>query len=185
LAPGKRRAMNFIVLAIDHGWQMKPTGPDARELESARQALLDTIAVGVERATVDLICEESDPRRLSLAQEFAYNHDPRVPWKNIMMLAQERLEAGIYDQLLNRPVHYVEEPLGSGFSRTIDHRIPEDDVREEFFSQECIKAGQDHGAKVVLVLCGDMHADALRQKLEAKGHGAVANRDLIPQRYWQ
>jgi hypothetical protein len=177
--------MKFVILAIDHGWQMKPYGRETPEVEAAKQAFRAVMTRLVGVAMVDLICEESDPSHLSLAQEFAYSQDPRIPWKNIIMSAQERLEAGVYDPLLHRESHVVEEPPGSGYFRAVDHRIPEDDVREQFFSRESIQAGVAHHANTVLVLCGDMHADALQLKLETEGHGAIANHDLIPRRYWQ
>jgi len=177
--------MNFIILAIDHGWQMKAYARETPEIEAAKQTFQAVITRLAGEAAIGMICEESDPRHLSLAQEFAYNHNPRIPWKNIIMSGQERLEAGIYDALLNRESHCVEEPPGSGYFRTVDHRIPEDDIREQFFSRECTQAAEAHNANPVLVLCGDMHVDALRHKLEAEGHGATANHDLIPRRYWQ
>ena len=49
----------------------------------------------------------------------------------------------------------------------MDHRIPEDDVRERFFARECLNAAQEHHANAVV--CGDMHVEALKQKLEAEG----------------
>ena len=177
------RAMNFIILAIDHGWQMKAHGRETPELEAAKRPLRALVARMASETAIGVICEESDPCRLSLAQDFAYNHNQRIPWKNITMSAQERLEAGIYDALLGRPSHVVEEQ--PGVYRTVDHRIPEDDIREQFFSQECIRVAEAHHANTVLVLCGDMHVDALQHKLEAEGHGALANHDLIPRRYWQ
>ena len=175
--------MNFIVLAIDHGWQLAAQGREAPELEAAKQAYSGVLARFAGEMVIGVICEESDPCRLSIAQAFAYNHAQRIPWKNITMSAQERLEAGIYDALLNRPSHVVEEE--PGVLRTVDHRIPEDDIREEFFTRESIRAAEAHDARTALVLCGDMHVDVLGEKFEAAGHGAVTNHDLIPRRYWQ
>jgi len=97
--------------------------------------------------------------------------------------AQERLEAGIWEALLHRPSHTIEET--SGYCRTVDHRIPEDDTRELFFGNEAIQAANATGARSILILCGDMHADFLKQKLEASRHQAEANHDLIPRRYWE
>lgn len=172
--------MNFIILAIDHKWQMVHV---RAENQAAKKNLETTLAHLIPK--VSLICEESDPCYLSVAQKMAYEHVPHVPWKNITMSSQERLEAGIYDALLERPSHVVEDPLGSGYYQTIDHRIPEDDVREQFFASECVKTVEATGAKIALVLCGDMHVDALKQKLESGGHQTGANHDLITKRYWQ
>jgi hypothetical protein len=177
--------MSFVILAIDHGWQMKGYGPETPQMEAAKQAFMTVLTRVVGNGSIGLICEESNPCYISLAQEFAYNCNPRIPWKNIIMTAQERLEAGIYDKLLRRESHCVEEPPGSGSYRTVDHRIPEDDVREQFFGLECIEAMRESQANAALVLCGDMHVEALKRKLEAEGHQAITNHDLIPQCYWQ
>jgi hypothetical protein len=99
------------------------------------------------------------------------------------MSAQERLESGIWDAMLNRPAHCIEESLG--FYRTIDHRIPEDDIREHFFAETSIQEASVVGAKTILVLCGDMHADFLKSILEASKHQVEVTHDLIPWKYWQ
>jgi hypothetical protein len=132
---------------------------------------------------VDLICEESDPCRLSIVQKTAYEHNPRIPWKNINKSAQERLEAGIWEALLHRPSHTIEET--PGHYRTVDHRVPEDNTREQFFGKEAIQAANATGARSILILCGDMHAEFLKQILEASQHQVETKHDLIPQKYWQ
>ncbi len=96
------------------------------------------------------------------------------------MTAQERLEADIWEALLYRP---SEPDFDKGIE--IQYRIPEDDVREEFFKNEILKAAKEAGAKSVLVLCGDMHTEALKVKLEDAGHDVEANHDLTPEKHWQ
>jgi hypothetical protein len=99
------------------------------------------------------------------------------------MSAQERTQAGIYEALLNRPNHDIEEPEGSGSYRTIDHRIPEDATREEFFFKESIRVANAIGATSILVLCGDMHVEFLRQLLESDKRQVDTNHELIAKKY--
>jgi hypothetical protein len=86
----------IMVVSVNHNEQLtQPKDhielPDDEELEPLRRLVRRLIA---SRST-DLICEESNPIILSIAQEEAFFHTPRIRWKNIMMMAQERLEAGI------------------------------------------------------------------------------------------
>lgn len=175
--------MKFLVFAIDHGWQSVPYGLETPESTAAKTRFEKILTQTIPDRGVDLICEESDPRLLSIAQKIAHEHNPRIPWKNIDMSAQERLEAGIWDALLHRPSHTIEEI--PGYYRTVDHRIPEDNIREEFFAKKAIQTAGAAGAKSILILCGDMHTDFLKQILEASQYQVEANRDLIPKKYWQ
>ncbi len=132
--------MKFLILAIDHGWQLVPYGLETPESTAAKTLFEKVLTQIITGRGVDLICEECDPCRLSIAQKIAYEHNPRIPWKNISMSAQERLEAGIWGALLHRPAHTIEET--PGFYRTVEHRIPEDEVREEFFAKETTQAAK-------------------------------------------
>jgi hypothetical protein len=97
--------MEILVPSINHGEQIVPLRDEAaipeaiQNKERLRTLVRETIA----SRKVDLICEESDPRRVSIAQQEAFFQDPRIPWKNIHMTSQERLEAGIWEALLYRP----------------------------------------------------------------------------------
>jgi hypothetical protein len=175
--------MKFLVVAIEHNWQLVPHGPETPEMTKAKDRLRSVLDQAIVGRGVDLICEESDPCRLSIAQRIAYEHNPRIPWENITMSAQQRLEAGIYDALLDRPLHVISEPTDYHFE--IKHRIPEDGIREQFFATEATQAANGVGARSILILCGDMHADFLKQILEAGLHQAEVNRDLIARKYWQ
>jgi hypothetical protein len=175
--------MKFLITAIDHGWQVVPRGLETPEITAAKTRFERVLVQIITDRGVDLICEESDPCRLSIAQKIAYERNPRIPRKNINMSAQERLEAGIWEVLLNRPAHTVEE--SPGYYRTVDHRITEDNIREEFFAREAIQAANATGAKCVLVLCGDMHTDFLKTILETRKYQAEANHSLISKKYWQ
>src|SRR5258708_19480770 len=132
--------MKFLILAIDHGWQLVPYGHETAESTAAKTLFEKVFTQTITDRGVDLICEECDPCRLSIAQKIAYEHNPRIPWKNISMSAQERLEAGIWEALPHRPAHTIEET--PGFYRTVEHRIPEDEVPEEFFSKETTQAAK-------------------------------------------
>lgn len=174
--------MKISILSINHNDQVIPLKdalliPDVLEKKEQLRARVRELMA---RRGVDLICEESDPCCLSIAQDEAFKADPRVHWKNINMTSQERLEAGVWDALLYRPFEMNEER-----SIAIHHRVAEDDIREEFFKEEIIKAARDSSAKSVLVLCGDMHTEALKVKLDGAGYPTEANHDLIPEKYWK
>jgi hypothetical protein len=177
--------MKFLIVAIDHGWQYVPYGDETPESAALKTKYQTLLTKAVADRGIDLICEESDPCRLSIAQKVAYEHKPRIRWENINMSAQERLEAGIWEALLHRPQHTIEEPPGSGYLVTIDHRVPEDEIREQFFIAESLEAAECVGSKSILILCGDMHAEFVREVLEARGIHADRNHELIPVKHWQ
>jgi hypothetical protein len=175
--------MRFIVLAIDHGWQ-RASVCDEDGLRPAREQLSARINQIIEQHAIDLISEECDPRFLSIAQKIANEREPRIPWLNIYMSAQERLEAGIYDALLHRPRHNVQQE--NGMYQAIDHRIAEDEIREQFFATETTLAARNLNANSCLILCGDMHAEALADLLTEEPEAEVITiRDLVPEQYWQ
>jgi len=175
--------MKFFIVAVDHGWQLVPHGVETPESEAAKTRFRDLLVQTINARGVDLICEESDPCRLSIAQEIAYEHNPRIAWKNIIMSAEERLEAGIWEALLHRPAHTIEE--AEWFYRTVDHRIAEDSIREEFFAKTVLETVNKTNAKSILILCGDMHMDFLKDILEGRGKQVETNRELIAKKYWE
>ncbi len=179
--------MKITVVSVNHSEQLTQPkdhielpddNDDDEELEPLRRLVRGLIA----SRSIDLICEESNPIILSIAQEEAFFHTPRIRWKNIMMTAQERLEAGIWCAILgcNRP---TEEDADTG--ATIYHRVPEDHIRENFFKDEIVKSAQEINAKSVLVLCGDAHTEPLRAKLETAGFDVETNHDLISMKDWK
>jgi hypothetical protein len=176
--------MEILILSVIHKKQYAPSRErleipnDDEKLEPLRK-LIRELVVG---RSIDLICEESDPCYVSIAQEEAFMHGPRIRWKNINMTAQERLEAGIWCAILNcnRP----QEP-DANTGTTIYHRIPEDRTRENFFKDEIVKTVKEAGATSVLVLCGDAHTESLKTKLEAAGYQVEANHDLIEVKDWK
>src|SRR5438477_12813043 len=99
-------------MSIDHGWQLVPRGIETPEISALKTKFQTVLARVIIDRGVDLICEESDPCRLSIAQKVAFEHQPRINWANISMSAQERFEVGIWEALLHRPAHTIEEPPG-------------------------------------------------------------------------
>jgi hypothetical protein len=93
--------MNVLIISINHGQQTVPLKDEVLipELAEKKEQLRALVREMIPSRCVDLICEESDPCRLSIAQEEAFKRDPRIPWKNINMTSQERLEAGIWEAL--------------------------------------------------------------------------------------
>jgi len=175
--------MNCLVIAIHHGWQNVYRDP-FETAEDQRAELAALITQTIQAQKVDLICEEADPCQLSIAQQIAYEHRPRIHWKNIVMSAQERLDAGIFESLHQRP-HRVIEGDVPGDRRTIDRRISEDTIREQFFATETIREAKAAGAKNIIILCGDLHADSLGALLEENGNRVEVNHSLIRQKNWE
>jgi hypothetical protein len=64
----------------------------------------------------------------------------------------------------------------------IEHRIPEDDIREDFFVTKSLRgAGESEN---ILILRGDMHVQALKDKLELLGHRVDKDESLILDKRW-
>ena len=175
--------MDFVIIAIDHTWQLVFLDP-FEPAEDNRAEFAALLTKTIEARKVDLICEESDPCQVSVAQKIAYEHRPRVRWKNIHMSAQERLEAGIWEALRQRPYRIIEGDCPNVGQR-IDRRIPEDATREQFFAAETMREAEAVVAKNIVVLCGDLHADSLGAILEATGSRVEVNHSLIHQRNWE
>ncbi len=174
--------MRVFILSVDHGEQLLPTEADNLHVVEGKTRLTQRVPEIIEERDIDLICEESDPNQTSIAQEEAAHRDPEIPWKNIVMTQQERTQAGIAEALANRPSHPVEI---DGVFRSVEHRIPEDHIREEFFKDEIIQEAESKGAESALVLCGDMHTQALEAKLEEAEHEVEIDRSLTPIQLWE
>jgi hypothetical protein len=174
--------MKILILSIHHNQQLVPLKDhlDYAAIRERTEKLRALVKGLVDKGGIDLICEESDPCYVSIAQEEAFLHKPRIPWKNINMTSQERLEAGIWEALLYRP-----QDIDNERGVRIDHRIPEDDTREHFFKDEIIRTAIETKAKAILVLCGDAHTEALSAKLKADGHDVDTNHDLIAEKNWK
>lgn len=97
--------MSILILSINHNEQIAPLENHwvSDEVREGIEKLRGIVRGLIDRGNVDLICEESDPCYVSIALDDAFRHVPRIPWVNINMTAQQRLEAGIWEALLNRP----------------------------------------------------------------------------------
>jgi hypothetical protein len=116
---------------------------------------------------------------MTIACQLAGQGTPPIPWHNIIMTEDERKEAGIFEELKNRPARLdLNDP-----TMEIEKRIPADDVREDFFTKEILKANDADGE--VLVLLGDMHVMPVAEKLRALGHTVNARHELVPVKRWE
>src|ERR1700674_2310058 len=91
---GDEARIKFLIIAIDHGSQMVRHGLQPNHWPPEETRLQEVITETINSREIDLICEESDPCRLSIGQKLAYEQVPRIPWKNVTMTAQERTETG-------------------------------------------------------------------------------------------
>jgi len=140
--------MNFVVIGTDHRMQYSDPG-----FEALLRAWLDRRYF--EPLTV--IAEEYHEAigSSSVAQRLAKDHLLR--WCNLDMTTQEKQNAGILEEQLNRP---------GMFQEMITYRVPSDDIREEVWVEKLIEAAPG----TALVICGYLHFESLVQKLRARGH---------------
>ena len=93
--------MMFCIVSIDHYLQYVEADSDNEALRALKVRLRSILEERLGRGTVGAIFEESSPAKPSIAQELAAASG--IPWHNICMTAEERVAAGIYDALQNRP----------------------------------------------------------------------------------
>lgn len=111
---------------------------------------------------ISAIFEESSPAKPSIAQELAAANG--IPWHNICMTTAERVEAGIYEALQNRPG----SPDWGDMTCWIESRIPEDTVREAYFVRRI--ETETKPDQVALILLGNMHVQKVADALAAQKH---------------
>jgi hypothetical protein len=172
--------MHILIISIDHFVQREITGPERDSLHVRKRLLESLLSQEIPKRAVQFIAEEADPKYRTIAQRLADNHDPRIPWKNIIMTEGERKRAHIYQAMRNRPTR--NEQRGNEIVE-IERRIPEDDIREEFFARSILDSTSRFSS--VLTLCGDMHVQALKDKLLAAGHEVEVNDSLITDKRWE
>jgi hypothetical protein len=174
--------MEILILAITHDHQRVLVGSELELPDLARKtdAFRSLIVKNISNFRPSLICEETSPAYLSIAQHEAFYNIPRIPWRNINMSPQERLEAGIWKAYIERPFDF---DFNSG--TTTYHRIPEDEVREAFFKDEILNAAGEIRANRVLVVCGAMHVESLASKLRVNGHEVKINDEFIAEQNWK
>src|SRR6185437_5894287 len=169
--------MNVTILSITHPLQLLEDPADAEDLQASKAQLRAIVEAQFAKGPVGAIFEECSFTKESIAAELARAHDPGVPWHNICMTVDERKAAGIYDALRNRPGH-----PDDNMEYTIEERIPEDELREEYFVEQISAA--EHVAGAVLVLVGDMHAEPVANRLRARRHTVEVRRELVPIKRW-
>lgn len=171
--------MRILIISIDHFVQCVRTGHESTLLRERKDRLESLLRREIRARDVQFIAEEADPHYGTIAQQLGNAHNPPIPWKNIDMLDDERKMAGVYDALKNRPIH-CERRLDEWVE--IEHRIPEDDIREDFFVTKSLRgAGESEN---ILILRGDMHVQALKDKLELLGHRVDKDESLILDKRW-
>lgn len=171
--------MTILIVSIDHHIQCVKTGTEGGLLRERKDRLESLLSREIPARSIQFIAEEANPRFRTIAQQLGNAYNPQIPWKNIYMSDDERKRARIYDALKMRPCHC--ERRGDELVE-IEHRIPEDDIRENFFVAESLSGAGE--SESILILCGDMHAHALKNKLELYGHRVDKDESLIPDKRW-
>lgn len=170
--------MDFWIVAIDHGLQLERDASDSPERMAQKDQLEALLGAEIPKRKVRFIAEESKIGKATIASVLASTSRPQVPWKNISMTDAERDAAGVTVALKNRPGHPDDETM-----TWIECRVPEDDIREDFFIEQTLQGAGD--AQSILMLLGDMHVDAVAEKLAKMGHRVSTNHDLFPVKRWE
>lgn len=148
--------MNIVVVGTDHDSQIDDPG-----LETLTLRLLEAHGIA-------LIAEENRLFRNTVGKRLADSRG--LPWIQIDMSTEERLEAGIYHKLANRMQIRGYDADGNPIM-AIRYAENEDGIREEWWLNKiegAIKSG------TVLVICGCLHCGPLSVKAENRGHKVVA-----------
>jgi hypothetical protein len=171
--------MDFWIVAIDHGLQLVRTANDSTKTTAQKDQLESLLRAEIPQRKVQFIAEESKQGEVTIASVLADAADPKIPWKNVSMTDAERDAAGIMDALKHRPGH----PDHDTMQTWIESRIPEDEIREDFFIDQTLQHAGD--AQSILMLLGDMHVDAVSEKLRKMSHRVSTNHDLFSIRRWE
>jgi hypothetical protein len=171
--------MDFWIVAIDHGLQLARDANDPLKIAAQKDQLEALLKSEIPKRKVRFIAEESKIGKATVASVLANASEPQIPWKNIIMTDTERDVAGITVALKNRPGHPDDETM----TTWIECRIPEDKIREGFFIEQTLQEAGD--AQSILMLLGDMHVDAVSEKLAKMGHSVSTNHDLFPVKRWE
>jgi hypothetical protein len=171
--------MDFWIVAIDHWLQLAQDANDSDKIRAQKDQLEALLRAAIPKRKVRFIAEESKIGKTTLASALAIATHPSIPWRNISMTDAERDAAGITEALKNRPGHPDYETM----ERWIESRIPEDEIREDLFIDQTLRGAGE--AQSILMLLGDMHVDAVGEKLSKLGHQVSTNHDLFPVKRWQ
>lgn len=168
--------MTVCIISIDHYLQYVEAETDSEVLRASKERLRAILEEMLSTGTIGVIFEESSPTKPSIAQELAERDG--IPWHNICMTTEERVAAGIFDALRNRPG----SPDWDDMSCWIEYRIQEDKIREAYFVQR-IEEATGHNQKA-LVLLGDMHVQEVANALSTRGHEVEIAQELISKKRW-
>ena len=173
------KPMNIWIVAIDHKLQLTRRPDDSPKLREDKDKLEAILKSGIPARGIQFIGEEAKQGEQTIAMDLGRLRDPAIAWNNIDMTNAERDAAGISEALKHRPGH----PDHQTMSYWIECRIPEDEVREDYFISQALRhAGQ---AQSILMLIGDLHVDAVAGKLERMGHYVTTYHELFPVRRWE
>lgn len=170
--------MKILIIAIDHELQKVKRVDEVGERAVRKERLEALLKQKIAERKVEFLSEESDPDTLTIAKQLSDANEPRIPWKNISMPEDERKKAGVYEALKNRGWH---AEWRDGELVWIDHRIAEDDTLEEYFCEQT-KRGAG-GSQSILILCGDLHVEALKEKLKRDGHHVETHHGMVEKRW--
>jgi hypothetical protein len=143
--------MKVILLGLNHELQWKdPTG-DLRKLLDQQ----------LKNSSIGLVAEEARSLPTTVAQRLASQYDK--PWMDMDLSSADLKLAGIYDELQNRRYLPIDPSVCSG--RRDEYLPNADGIRETEWVRRILLLRID----VVLCLCGFLHVDPFKQKLEEKG----------------
>ena len=171
--------MNVWIVAIDHFLQLSRAESDSDKLRAQKEHLEAILQAGISEWQIDFIAEESIVGGATIALDLANINSPAIPWINIIMTHDERDAVGIREALDNRPGG----PDWETMTYWIEQRVPEDDVREDFFVERTLSQAQN--ARSVLMILGDMHVEAVGEKLRQRGYTVTTNHELCPVKRWE
>jgi hypothetical protein len=173
--------MNVWIVGIDHELQLTADPTDSQKRRAQKDQLKDILTIGIPEHEVRFIAEESKLGKATIAMDMANSSIPTIPWINIVMTDAEREAAGVAEALKKQRPGY---PLYVGTTEVrIECRIPEDEIREDFFINATLQEAQ--GTQSFLMLLGDLHLDATGEKLRRMGHKVTTNHELFPVKRWE
>lgn len=143
---------NITILGLDHSLQQNdPTG-------DLRNTLLPVLV----KSRADLVGEEAHLIPSTVAQQIA--KELGKPWLNIDMNTEERIQAGIYDELSSRPWGPIFED-GNPVGMTGYYLPHADGVREEHWVSQILRPSLSSA----VVLCGVLHLVPVAERFRQRG----------------
>jgi hypothetical protein len=171
--------VRILIISIDHEIQLAKTGSEESLLGESKDRLESLVRRGIMSRRVEFIAEEAHPLKETVAHHVVSTEYPQIRWENIDMSDDERKQAGIYEALNKRPAY---ARWKGDVCVMVERRIQEDDIREEFFVAKSLEgAGKSES---IMILCGDMHARALKNKLAMLHHSVDIDESLITDKRW-